>query len=80
MTPEIYERLRKAVETGKWPDGTSLNEEQAKREGLFHAAVQAYRRTNIDFTTDMDGWESNYGDVTTTNKQYALAQYIRYMM
>ncbi|MBS9870446.1 host specificity factor TipJ family phage tail protein [Vibrio alginolyticus] len=39
------------------------NEEQAKREGLFHAAVQAYRRTNIDFTTDMDGWESNYGDV-----------------
>lgn len=39
------------------------NAEQAKREGLFHAAVQAYRRTNIDFTTDLDGWESNYGDV-----------------
>lgn len=36
---------------------------QAEREGLFHAAVQAYRRTNIDFTTDIDGWESNYGDV-----------------
>ncbi len=28
MTPEIYERLRQAVETGKWPDGTPLNEEQ----------------------------------------------------
>ncbi|WP_338517871.1 YeaC family protein [Alteromonas gracilis] len=28
MTPEIYERLRSAVETGKWPDGTPLNEEQ----------------------------------------------------
>ncbi|MBV1842700.1 host specificity factor TipJ family phage tail protein [Photobacterium ganghwense] len=39
------------------------NAGQAKREGLFHAAVQAYRRTNIDFTTDLDGWESNYGDV-----------------
>lgn len=38
------------------------NEAQAKREGLFHAAVQAYRRTNINFTTDIDGWESNYGD------------------
>lgn len=38
-------------------------EEQAKREGMFAAAVQAYRRTNIDFSTDMDGWESNYGDV-----------------
>lgn len=38
-------------------------EEQANREGMFAAAVQAYRRTNIDFSTDMDGWESNYGDV-----------------
>ena len=28
MTPEIYERLRQAVETGKWPDGTPLNEAQ----------------------------------------------------
>ncbi|WP_334060559.1 YeaC family protein [Alteromonas sp. S005] len=28
MTPEIYERLRQAVETGKWPDGTPLNDEQ----------------------------------------------------
>lgn len=38
-------------------------EEQAEREGMFAAAVQAYRRTNVDFSTDMDGWESNYGDV-----------------
>lgn len=28
MTPDIYERLRSAVETGKWPDGTPLNEQQ----------------------------------------------------
>ncbi len=28
MTPEIYARLSDAVETGKWPDGTPLNEEQ----------------------------------------------------
>lgn len=28
MTPEIYERLRTAVETGKWPDGTPLDEQQ----------------------------------------------------
>ncbi|MFM2618567.1 host specificity factor TipJ family phage tail protein (plasmid) [Vibrio alginolyticus] len=38
-------------------------EAHAKREGLFKAAEQAYRRTNVNFTTDMDGWESNYGDV-----------------
>lgn len=39
------------------------NAAHAEREALFHAAVQAFRRTNIDFSTDIDGWESNYGDV-----------------
>jgi uncharacterized protein YeaC (DUF1315 family) len=28
MTPQIYENLRNAVETGKWPDGTRLSDEQ----------------------------------------------------
>ncbi|GBL03310.1 YeaC family protein [Glaciecola sp. KUL10] len=28
MTPQIYENLRSAVETGKWPDGTRLTDEQ----------------------------------------------------
>lgn len=28
MTPELYERLRLAVETGKWPDGNPLTEDQ----------------------------------------------------
>ncbi|MBC3767293.1 YeaC family protein [Neptunicella marina] len=28
ITPEIYQNLSSAVETGKWPDGTPLTEEQ----------------------------------------------------
>lgn len=28
MTPEVYERLSTAVETGKWPDGVALTPEQ----------------------------------------------------
>ncbi len=28
MTPEIYERLMTAVETGKWPDGVALTQQQ----------------------------------------------------
>lgn len=28
MTPEIYSRLQRAVELGKWPDGTRLSPEQ----------------------------------------------------
>ncbi|WP_029568828.1 YeaC family protein [Pantoea ananatis] len=28
LTPEIYERLVVAVETGKWPDGVALTQQQ----------------------------------------------------
>jgi len=28
MTPEVYQRLVTAVETGKWPDGVALTQEQ----------------------------------------------------
>lgn len=28
MTPEVYQRLATAVETGKWPDGVALTQEQ----------------------------------------------------
>jgi len=28
MTPDVYERLASAVETGKWPDGVALTPEQ----------------------------------------------------
>ena len=28
MTADVYERLRSAVETGKWPDGPPLSDDQ----------------------------------------------------
>lgn len=28
LSPEIYERLKRAVELGKWPDGNALTPEQ----------------------------------------------------
>ena len=28
MTPEVYERLATEVETGKWPDGVALTQDQ----------------------------------------------------
>ncbi|MGB1141024.1 MAG: YeaC family protein [Halioglobus sp.] len=28
LTPDTYERLKRAVETGKWPDGSPLTPEQ----------------------------------------------------
>ena len=44
MTPEIYERLRQAVETGKWPDGTPLNEEQNKQYAGCYAVSSKNRK------------------------------------
>ncbi len=56
MTPEIYERLRAAVETGKWPDGTALSDEQKENTLqavlLYQAKVQ---RSNEHMTVNEDG-------------------------
>lgn len=40
ITPEIYQRLKQAVETGKWPDGKALTEEQ--KASSMHT-VMAYQ-------------------------------------
>ncbi|MEW9796716.1 YeaC family protein [Alteromonas sp. CYL-A6] len=37
MTPEVFERLRTAVETGKWQDGTVLSQEQ--RDNCMQAVM-----------------------------------------
>ncbi|WP_025672730.1 YeaC family protein [Salinivibrio socompensis] len=44
MTPEIYERLCYAVETGRWPDSTSLN--QAQRDQALQAVMLYQSRHN----------------------------------
>ena len=37
MSPALYERLTRAVELGKWPDGTPLSREQ--RETTLRAII-----------------------------------------
>jgi len=44
MTPEIYQGLRRAVEIGKWPNGTVLTAEQ-RREAL--QAVIAWGKLHL---------------------------------
>lgn len=39
ITPEIYQKLKQAVEIGKWPDGSALTDEQ---KALSMQAVIAY--------------------------------------
>ena len=56
MTPEVFNTLQQAVETGKWPNGTELTEEQ-KDNSL--AAVLLYQakvaQTNEHMTIGADG-------------------------
>lgn len=44
ITPEIFQNLQRAVETGRWPDGRRLTDEQ--REHCM-AAVIAYGQRNL---------------------------------
>jgi len=37
ITPEIYQNLKRAVETGKWPDGRTLSAEE--RETSMQAVI-----------------------------------------
>lgn len=56
MTPEIYERLRQAVETGKWPDGTPLSDDQKENSMqavmLYQAKIE---RSNEHMTINDKG-------------------------
>lgn len=47
MTPELYERLREAVETGRWPDGNALTEQQ-RNDTL--TLVMLYQAHHLDQT------------------------------
>lgn len=56
MTPEIYQRLRTAAETGKWADGNSLNDEQ--RESCLQAVLMyqaKIERSNEHMTVNAAG-------------------------
>lgn len=44
ITPEVFENLKRAIETGRWPDGNRLTEDQ--REHCM-AAVIAYGQKHL---------------------------------
>lgn len=48
MTPEIYERMLSAVETGRWPDGQPLTEEQKENTMQLVMVYQAKRLNQTD--------------------------------
>lgn len=63
LTPELVQRLRKGVETGRWPDGTPLSPEQ--REHSLQAVI-AWDEQHLPE-------EERVGYVDTSRKQGAKA-------
>ncbi|GLR69718.1 YeaC family protein [Agaribacter marinus] len=56
MTPEIYKNLLQAVETGKWPNGDRLSEDQKENSMqavmLYQARIE---HSNEHMTVGKDG-------------------------
>ena len=48
MSPEIYERMVQAVETGRWPDGQKLTTEQLENAMELVMVYQARRLQQDD--------------------------------
>ena len=56
MTPEVYQRLATAVETGKWPDGVALTPEQKENSMQLVMLWQARHNTDAQhMTIDTNG-------------------------
>lgn len=64
MTPEVYERLKTAVETGKWPDGTPLSDTQ--RETSLQA-VMMYQAKVLKSSEHMT--VNEHGELVHQSKQ-----------
>ena len=53
ITPDIYERFKKAIETGKWDDGTLLTEDQKAitlRAIILYEQVHLLAHERVGFT------------------------------
>ncbi len=64
MTPEVYQRLATASETGKWPDGVALTPEQREHTLQLVMLWQAQHNDNPAHMTI-----SKEGDMVIKTKQ-----------
>ncbi|MGD8108967.1 YeaC family protein [Vibrio sp. TRT 21S02] len=71
ITPEVYERLVYAVETGKWPEGTPLSKEQ--RDSCMQAVMLYQSKHNDDaqHMTVAKGGEINFKSKAELKKQFS---------
>lgn len=70
MTPQVYERLLQAVETGKWPDGSVLSAQQ--KESSMQA-VMLYQATVLQSEQHMTVGAT--GDIVHKSKRELKDQF-----
>lgn len=68
LTPEIYDNFKRAIETGKWPDGRALSEEQRSlvMEAMivYESTLPEEQRTGFmeDGCASKSGWQKESVD------------------
>lgn len=57
LTPDMIERFMEAVETGKWPDGTALSEQQKETciQSIMIYQARLNETSDEPFTITKDG-------------------------
>ena len=70
ITPEAYERLLFAVETGKWPEGNALSQQQ--RDSCMQAVMlyQSKHNTDAQHMTVAAGGEISFKSKQELKKQF----------
>jgi uncharacterized protein YeaC (DUF1315 family) len=70
LSPEIYQRLKVAVETGKWFDGKPLSEEQKEYALQAVFAWQAHFNEHPEHFTVAKGGEMHMKSKSELKQQY----------
>jgi uncharacterized protein YeaC (DUF1315 family) len=74
ITPEAYERLLFAVETGKWPEGNALSQQQ--RDSCMQAVMlyQSKHNSEAQHMTVAQGGEISFKSKAELKKQFQQGQ------
>ncbi|GAD78953.1 YeaC family protein [Vibrio ezurae] len=70
ITPEAYQRLTFAVETGRWPEGTALSEEQRAYCQQAIMLYQSKHNTEAQHMTVAAGGEISFKSKTELKHQF----------
>ena len=70
LSPDMYERLKHAAETGKWPEGIPVD--QPQRDSALQI-VMAYQAKNLQ--SDQNMTVGSDGNIVTKTKSELKAQF-----